>query len=79
MTDLDICRDIFVSLEKARAKHKNMNTAHEGYAVILEELDEVWDEVKKLQYHGTDDTTQLRKELLHTAAMCVRAIVDLKL
>ena len=34
-------------MERARTKHKPINSAHEGYAVILEELDEFWDEVKK--------------------------------
>jgi hypothetical protein len=31
----------------ARKKHGPVNSIHEGYAVILEELDEVWNEVKK--------------------------------
>ncbi len=34
-------------LAKARKKHGPMLSVHEGYAVILEELDEVWEEVKK--------------------------------
>ena len=28
-------------------KHTPMASAHEGYAVILEELDETWDEIKR--------------------------------
>jgi len=33
-------------VEKAINKHGPMASAHEGYAVIAEELDELWDEVK---------------------------------
>ena len=31
---------------RARAKHAPMNSAHEGYAVLKEEVDELWDDVK---------------------------------
>lgn len=41
--------NIAESYIKARAKHAPMRGAHEGYAVILEELDELWDEVKRWQ------------------------------
>jgi hypothetical protein len=63
------------SLFKAIKKHKPFHTAHEGYAVILEELDELWDEVKAWQ---PDDNRkeQMRKEALHIAAMAIRFIKD---
>lgn len=64
-------------VEQAVAKHAPMNSAHEAYAVILEELDEVWDEVKKKREARSDD--RLRRELVQTAAMAIRALVDLKL
>lgn len=31
---------------KSRQKHATFNSAHEGYAVMLEEFDELWQEVK---------------------------------
>ena len=40
--------DIEVELHRASEKHSAFHSGHEGYAVILEELDELWDEVKKL-------------------------------
>jgi hypothetical protein len=48
---------------------------HEGYAVILEELDELWDEVKKNQKNY--DIVAQRKEVLQCAAMCLRFAAEL--
>lgn len=48
---------------------------HEGYAVILEELDELWDEVKKNQRNY--DLFNQRKEAIQCAAMCIRFATEL--
>lgn len=34
-------------LMRARKNHGPQHSYHEGYAILLEELDELWDEVKK--------------------------------
>jgi hypothetical protein len=66
---------VAITLAKARAKHPPMPAhAHAAYAIILEELDEVWEVVK-----GDGPATDLLKELAHTAAMCQRAAEDLGL
>ena len=52
-------------IEKAVAKHPPMHSPHEGYSVILEELDELWDEVKADRGRNTDALL----EALQTAAM----------
>jgi|GEM_PF-1440567 hypothetical protein len=57
---------------KARAKHAPMRGRHEGYAVMLEEVDEVWDEIKKKDC----DWNALRKELIQVAAMAVCMIAE---
>lgn len=31
---------------RARTKHAPMQSAHEGYAVLQEEVDELWDDIK---------------------------------
>lgn len=62
-------------LMKARRKHGDMKCQHEAYAVILEELDEFWAEVKA---QGFNREAAL-KELTQVAAMCQRAAEDLGL
>lgn len=64
-------------IKKARALHGPMNSAHEAYSVILEEVDEFWTEVKKKRQYRDHDN--MLKELVQVAAMCVRAMTDLKL
>ena len=65
----------FQELQRARLLHRQFNSAHEGYAVILEELDELWEEVKKRR--SFEDRTGMRKEALQVAAMALRFIYDL--
>ncbi len=58
---------------KAQAQHASMHSSHEGYAVILEELDELWDEVKANR--GVEEAGM--KEAVQVAAMACRYILDL--
>jgi hypothetical protein len=62
-------------LVRATSIHtRKFNSAHEGYAVILEELDELWDEVKK---NGSQrDVQKMRDEAIQVAAMAMRFVVD---
>lgn len=55
-------------LTRAQAKHPPLKSAHEGYAVILEELDEVWEHVKAKR----QDLPAMRRELFQVAAMAQR-------
>lgn len=58
---------------RARTLHNHtFQTGHEAHSVILEELEEVWEEIK----HPTD-YLHLRKELVQTAAMCMAAALEL--
>lgn len=61
---------------RAGNKHKPMNSQHEAYAVIKEEMDEYWKEVRK---GGSvpRDPAALTTELVQMAAMCLRALHDL--
>jgi len=71
----EVFNAVYHEFMRARQLHKQFNSAHEGYAVILEELDELWTEVKmrpELRIAGV-----MRKEALQVAAMAVRFIWDL--
>jgi hypothetical protein len=47
------------------------HSAHEGYAVIRQELDEAWDEIKR------NNLEAARREMIQVAAMAIRFLVDL--
>jgi glycyl-tRNA synthetase beta subunit len=79
-----VVSQIEVEVRRAVQLHKGMNSLHEAYAVIREELDEFWEQVKvnprKLEPEAQRRRlAELRTELIQTAAMCVRSIVDLDL
>ena len=58
-------------LERANEKHPvGFHSAHEGYAVILEELDEAWDEIKSNNIVGA------RAEMVQVGAMVLRFLLD---
>lgn len=70
----DFIADIADELQRAQAKWPAMNSAHEAYAVILEEVEEFWAEVRKKQ---TDyDIRAMYDELVQIAAMAARAADD---
>lgn len=58
--------------KRAVKLHGDFNSLHEAYAVILEELDEIWDIVKLKA--GERNIVDLRKELIQLGAMCTKTI-----
>lgn len=63
---------VIAEVARARAKHGDMHSLHEGYAVLLEETDELWAAIKKRQ----PDRANIREELVQVAAMAWRMAVD---
>jgi hypothetical protein len=59
-------------LDRARQQHPPIHSAHEGYAVLLEEVEEFWLGVKAQQ----PDPAAMRAELLQIAAMAARVATD---
>lgn len=68
-------KDVTDEVVAAMAKYPAMNSAHEGWAVIWEELDELWDEVKVKQGHRNAE--KLYQEAKQTAAMAIRFMLDI--
>jgi NTP pyrophosphatase (non-canonical NTP hydrolase) len=67
--------DVLEEYQRATKQHGSFNSAHEGYAVILEELDELWEEVRKKAKQRSKE--YIRKEAIQIAAMAVRFITDI--
>lgn len=61
-----------VHTRAGNGKHKwgEFNSAHEGFAVLKEEVDELWDIVKTKQKDR--DLNQMQSEALDVAAMALR-------
>lgn len=57
----------------ARLRFDPFNSSHEGYAVIAEELDELWDDVK------ANDIEHSIKEAVQVGAMALRYIADMRM
>ena len=74
MTD-KILHEIESEYLSACGKFGKFNSAHEGFAVLKEEVDELWREVKTKHYMLGRDKS-MRDEAIQVAAMALRFIVD---
>lgn len=63
-----------VEVARAREKHAPINSVHEGYAVLLEEVEEFWAEVMKKR--SERDPKRMAEELVQIAAMAMRTAED---
>lgn len=76
-----VCQ-ILEELKSARRLHPNFVNPHEAYAVILEELDEVWDIIKRHKRvpqgrHAPTEIDSMKYEIKAVGAMCIRFMTDL--
>lgn len=60
-------------LKDARRTFPSFNSYHEGYAVIKEELDELWEVIKSKDRNAVD----IEEEAKQIAAMGIRFMCDL--
>ena len=70
----DLLNEVRDELLAARERYGPMHSAHEGFAVILEELDELKAEVWKSPTKR--DWAAMRAEAVQLAAMSVRFLMD---
>jgi hypothetical protein len=62
-------------LASATRKFPPFRSAHEGYAILLEEVDELWETIKDNK--DEDAIWRQRDEAIQVAAMAVRFLLDL--
>ena len=73
----EACALVDAELDRAIKKFPPMASAHDGYAIILEELDELWECVKMKNVPGNQPREDgMRKEAIQVAAMAIRFLVD---
>ena len=70
-----IFKEIKTEIKSARTKYHSFHSLHEGYAVLLEEIDELWDCIKANKSIRADE--KMKKECVQIAAMAIRFIEDL--
>lgn len=75
MTKKKIVALILKEFDDANSKYPAFHSTHEGYAVIKEEFDELWDEIKKNKSLSTND--RMVAEAVQVAAMTVKFIYNL--
>ena len=69
--------EVRAELDRAVAKFGGFHNAHEGYAVLLEEVDELWDLVKLPSSSRTPEQLHsMRKEAKQVAAMAIRFMLE---
>ena len=63
-----------VKREVARAVqlYPKMRSVHEGYAILLEEVDELWNAIK----NNKQGNQKIREEAIQVAAMAIRLVAD---
>jgi hypothetical protein len=69
-----VLSEVFQELSHARANYPAMIDRYDGWAVIAEEIDELWELVKIKQ--SRHDYASMRFECIQIAAMCMRYKLD---
>lgn len=66
-----ITHEVIEEYKNSMKKFPEFNTPHEGYAVIKEEVDELWEEVREKEHNYE----KMEKECIQIAAMAVKFIM----
>jgi hypothetical protein len=71
----DLLSKVSAEVDRARSLYPRFNSLHVGYAVMLEEVEELWEMIRKSKELNADD--RMRDEAIQIAAMAIRFIEDL--
>ena len=71
----DAIQSILVEFKKAESKFPEFRSEHEGYGVLLEEVDELWDEIRNNKRPGAEE--RMREEAAQVGAMALKFIIML--
>lgn len=71
-----VSTEVLEELANARKRFGPMVSAHEGYAVLLEEVDELWEEVRGNKRDMIAYKAAMRAEAVQVAAMALAFIVE---
>jgi len=61
-------------LHRSNSTFPLFHSPHEGYAVIKEELDELWDEIKSIKIGKSD---AMKEEIIQVGAMALKFFLDI--
>lgn len=69
----DTLAEVHTELARAQSLYAPFNSGHEGWAVIQEEMDELFDALRERA-----PKYMQRKEAIQVAAMAIRYVIDLE-
>jgi hypothetical protein len=73
--DTNLFSEVMEELARATAAYGPFNSAHEGFAVLNKEIDEMWDDVRLKQSDPTRKE-RMRHEAIQVAAMALRFLKE---
>lgn len=71
MTKNEALRRVVDELERVQGIHRQQASPHEGFAIIYEELDELWDEVK-----ADASIDRMADEAVQVASSAIKFLID---
>ena len=70
----EVLEDVRDEFRTATRNFPDFHSSHEGFAVLKEEVDELWDEVKANKL--CESKQRQRNEAIQIAAMAIRFVID---
>jgi len=72
-------QEIYEEMADASSKFPKFASEHEGYAILLEEVDELWEAVKLNKKRHPERYDLMRKECIQVGAMALRFLHDMEI